>query len=190
MPTEKQRHKTIAESGEPLSDDEKRELAESWFGRTLAALLAYADHNQPSAEEMCREVVGHFGPDDKLSGLLQKGLRAERAGKERARPKKWTPARYYALLLHYEFLLSFGLERSEALSELAKMEGLKEVHEGNALEKIKKRITKARKQIDINEIRLIVKAPRCTTRGPVAGGMAVHDAPGPTQTTTTEEDST
>lgn len=126
---------------EPLTEAEKRQIANEWAKRTLGSLLAYADLDPAFAKSICEKVIDKFGSDDKLSGIISKRLRLVRMGKPRAKPRKWNNGRYRVLLDHYSHLKNF-YGREKALNKLAEMEGLSG---DNAAKKIEDRIAKARK---------------------------------------------
>lgn len=142
--------KTILSKVEPMSNDEKKAMAEEWAVQTLAALLAYADADLSGsfAKKLCKQVACKFNADKTLSNVLLKNIKPEREGRPRGPNKKWTRARYYVLLVEHE-LLRLDKRREDVLELLAEREGYTGI---NKAKKIEDRITQARKEVDKNDL--------------------------------------
>ncbi|MCG7932127.1 MAG: hypothetical protein N0E44_19015 [Candidatus Thiodiazotropha lotti] len=108
---------------------------------TFSNLIKFADAEYEFAEHLCKVVIDRYGPDDRLSAMMMKRLRAERTGKEAVRRKKWNYARYRGLLDCYNLSIAQGQKRLDVLEKLAVIEG----YSGkNATKKIEEKITEAK----------------------------------------------
>ena len=135
----KSRTKTIAESGEPLTEEEKQIYLAEWFHNTLKQLIVVASNDKSLAKTLCKEIVSEFGANDEIGALLKREITIERQGKKPGRQAKRTEDTYQILLIEYAALWSKN-PRDVALAELA----------GKYLvagEKIDQHLSKARKSV-------------------------------------------
>lgn len=141
---------------EPLTPQEQKaaNAASRAAGqKVLRRWLTFAAADQEFATWLCRSVADAFGDDDRLGPLMLKRLQAQRRGKPKRRPRKWTPALYHALLVKYEVLKAI-VGRDTALRDCAKSFGLT-ANKDLTTRKIEERITEARKKVSPKDQREI-----------------------------------
>jgi len=129
---------TIFSNSEPLSEEEKKQLAEQhrreWFERTLDKVVAIAASDKTHAEKLARKCADY----DELRSSLEQELSNRR--RPRGRPKKWTADTYELLLTHYAYYFD-AEDRNSSLQRLSTL------FDELDTKMIERHITKARKVV-------------------------------------------
>lgn len=137
----------LCESAGPLSNEDKKRLADEWAKNTLKHLMAYANVERSFSYFLCQKVVENFSSDDELSKLMLQLSKDARKGKPRGPRKTWTKSRYLKMLVHYEIGRAVS-GRKAALEWTAHNEGIGINGQQDCnIKKVEEKITEARKKV-------------------------------------------